>query len=70
MMYPDDRRSTKMVTFSSMGKEMEEVAAEIAVRAVMQYSLEEDVAEHVKQVNIYLNVLGCCNSLYYSYISP
>lgn len=49
LMYPDDKRSSKMVTFSSMDREMEEAAAEIAVRAIMQYGLEEDIAEHVKQ---------------------
>ncbi|XP_039273745.1 uncharacterized protein LOC120347740 [Styela clava] len=49
LMYPDNKRTTKMVTFSSMNPEMEEAATEIAVRAVMQYKLEEDIAENVKQ---------------------
>ena len=50
IMYPDDQRATKMVTFSSMPPEMEETAAEVCVKAVMKYSLEEDIAEHIKQV--------------------
>uniref|UniRef100_H2YQN5 Dynein light chain 1, cytoplasmic n=1 Tax=Ciona savignyi TaxID=51511 RepID=H2YQN5_CIOSA len=48
LMYPDDQRSTKMVTFSSMEPPMEEVAAEICVKAVVKYGLEEDVAENIK----------------------
>nr|XP_002127309.1 uncharacterized protein LOC100185458 [Ciona intestinalis] len=48
LMYPDDQRSTKMVTFSSMEQSMEEVAAEICVKAVVKYGLEEDIAEHIK----------------------
>ena len=50
VMYPDDQRSTKMVTFSSMPPDMEETAAEICVKAVMKFSLEEDIAEFIKQV--------------------
>ena len=50
LMYPDDQRATKMVTFSSMHPEMEEGAAEIAVKAVMNYQMEEDIAENIKQV--------------------
>ncbi|CAK8685210.1 unnamed protein product [Clavelina lepadiformis] len=49
LMYPDDKRSTKMVTFSSMPSDMEERAAEICVKAVMQFGLEEDIAENIKQ---------------------
>jgi len=49
-MYPDDQRSSKMVTFSSMDREMEEAAAELCVKAVMQFGLEEDIAENIKQV--------------------
>lgn len=48
-MYPDDQRATKMVTFSSMHPEMEESAAEIAVKAVMNCQMEEDIAENIKQ---------------------
>ena len=50
LMYPDDQRATKMVTFSSMNPEMEEAAAEIAVKAVMNFQMEEDIAENIKQV--------------------
>lgn len=49
-MYPDDQRATKMVTFSSMPPEMEEAAAEMAVKAVMNLNNEEDIAENIKQV--------------------
>lgn len=55
IMYPDDQRATKMVTFSSMGPEMEEVAAEVCVKSLMKYTLEEDIAEHVKQVKLQNN---------------
>ena len=50
LMYPDDQRATKMVTFSSMPPEMEEAAAEMAVKAVMNLNNEEDIAENIKQV--------------------
>ena len=33
-----------------MSPAMEEVAADICMKAVMRYSLEEDIAEHVKLV--------------------
>lgn len=49
-MYPDDQRATKMVTFSSMPPEMEEAAAEMSVKAVMNLKNEEDIAENIKQV--------------------
>ena len=39
-----------MITFSSMSPEMEEIAADISMKAVMRYTLEEDIAENVKQV--------------------
>lgn len=49
LMHPVNKGSSKMITFSSMTAEMEEAAAEIAVRASMNLKLEEDIAEHIKQ---------------------
>lgn len=50
LLYPDDPKINKMITFSSMTPEMEEIAADISMKAVMRYTLEEDIAENVKQV--------------------
>lgn len=48
IMYPDDPSMQKMMTFSSMTPEMEEVAANICMEAVKDFSHEEDCAEEIK----------------------
>lgn len=48
LMYPKDRCQQKMITFSSMPSYMEELAAEISVKATTRFSMEEDIAECVK----------------------
>ena len=43
------------MTYSSMTPEMEESAAQIAINAVTNNQLEEDIAEIVKQVSLVYN---------------
>jgi len=49
LMYPNDKHNRKMITFSSMSSNMEEVAAEISVRASSKFVMEEDIAEYIKK---------------------
>ena len=52
LMYPNDKHNRKMITFSSMSSNMEEVAAEISVRASSKFVMEEDIAEYIKKVSL------------------